>query len=144
MSAESLFPYFNLLVLPGWLLLAVAPRWPWSARVIAPVIIPAILAVAYLVLIVTNFGTGEGGFTTLSGVASLFDDPNVLLAGWIHYLAFDLFIGAWEVRDAQRLRIGHGYVLPCLVLTFMLGPIGLLLYFSIKLGLGRQGVLRVE
>ena len=62
----------------------------------------------------------------------LFADPWILLAGWIHYLVFDLFIGAWEVRDAARLGIPHLLVVPCLVLTFLFGPVGLLLYGIVR------------
>jgi len=68
----------------------------------------------------------------MADVAALFQKRELLLAGWIHYLAFDLFIGAWEVRDAQRNQIPHLVVIPCLVMTFMLGPIGLLFYFAIR------------
>jgi hypothetical protein len=65
----------------------------------------------------------------------------MLLAGWIHYLAFDLFIGSWEVRDAQRLGLNHLLVIPCLALTFLFGPIGLMLYFLIRLAAKKQTVL---
>ena len=48
----------------------------------------------------------------------------------MHYLAFDLFIGSWEVRDARRHGVPHVLVIPCLLMTFLLGPIGLLAYWS--------------
>jgi hypothetical protein len=66
-------------------------------------------------------------------VRALFENPWLLLAGWTHYLAFDLFIGGWEVRDAQRRGIPHLLVVPALVLTFLFGPAGLLLYLAISL-----------
>ena len=56
----------------------------------------------------------------------------MLLAGWIHYLAFDLLIGSWEVRDARELGIPHLFVVPCLFLTFMFGPAGWLLYRGVR------------
>jgi hypothetical protein len=74
----------------------------------------------------------------LQQVAALFSVPAALLAGWIHYLAFDLFIGSWEVRDSQRLKISHWLVVPCLVLTFLFGPIGLALYLLLRAGLRKQ------
>ena len=132
MDPELLFSICNGLVIPGWLLIAILPRSSWATSLIASVVIPGLLAVVYLLLIVSNFGSGEGDFTSLAGVASLFSNPWVLTAGWIHYLAFDLFIGSWEVRDAQRLGIRHAYVLPCLLLTFLLGPIGLLMYLGLR------------
>jgi len=135
MDPELVFSVCNALVIPGWLLLAILPRAKWATGLVAPVMIPGGLAVVYLVLIVTNFGSGEGDFMSLAGVGGLFANPWVLTAGWIHYLAFDLFIGAWEVRDSQRLGIRHVYVLPCLAFTFLLGPIGLLMYLGLRAGL---------
>jgi len=132
MDPELLFSICNALVIPGWLLLALLPRAEWGTSLVAPVVIPGLLGVVYLILIVTNIGRGEGDFTSLAGVAGLFSSPWILTAGWIHYLAFDLFIGAWEVRDSQRLGIRHAFVLPCLVFTFLFGPIGLLTYLFLR------------
>ncbi|MDQ3652257.1 MAG: ABA4-like family protein [Acidobacteriota bacterium] len=132
MSPETLFSICNTAVLPGWLLLVVAPRWKWTKIIINSCLLPLLLAVVYLFLIVTHFGQTEGGFGSLADVAKLFQNPHILLAGWIHYLAFDLFVGSWEVRDAERHRINHLLVIPCLILTFLLGPIGLLLYFILR------------
>jgi len=94
--------------------------------------IPLAISVVYLVLIAQHFGCSEGGFGSLSDVAQLFSNPALLLAGWVHYLAFDLFIGARESRDALRHGIPHLLVVPCLLLTFMLGPIGLLIYWGLR------------
>jgi ABA DEFICIENT 4-like len=129
---EAIFRAANVLVVPGWLLLAVAPRWKWSARLVGPVVIPALLALAYVTLVAARLGSASGGFGSLAAVAALFADPYVLLAGWIHYLAFDLFVGSWEVRDAQRIGISHAAVVPCLILTFLLGPAGLLVYLTVR------------
>jgi len=74
----------------------------------------------------------QGGFGSLADVAALFSQPGLLLAGWVHYLAFDLFIGAWEVRDARRHSVSHLLVIPCLITTFLLGPIGLLAYVILR------------
>ena len=71
-------------------------------------------------------------FGTLSDVALLFSNRWVLLAGWIHYLCFDLFIGSWQVRDSRAHGISHWLVIPCLFFTFMFGPVGLLLYFALR------------
>lgn len=122
----------------GWLLLIFVPRWKWTARFIAAILLPLALACVYLFLVATHFGQSEGGFGSLAEVGLLFRNPHNLLAGWIHYLAFDLFIGSWEVRDAQRLGIHHLLVVPCLVLTFLLGPIGLLLYFVLRFAVKRK------
>ena len=115
----------------GWFLLIFVPKLN-SARIAAGVAIPLILSAGYLALIAMHFQGADGGFGSLAEVATLFGKQELLLAGWIHYLAFDLFIGAWEVRDARRHEIPHLVVIPCLVMTFMLGPIGLLFYFAIR------------
>ena len=138
MSPETIFSICTTLVLPGWLLLVLAPRWKWTARFIAACLLPLVLSVVYLFLVATHFGRSEGGFGSLAEVGLLFRNPHNLLAGWIHYLAFDLFVGAWEVRDARRLGINHLLVVPCLVLTFLLGPVGLLLYFVLRFATRRE------
>jgi len=115
----------------GWLLLVVAPRWRHTT-VIAGAGIPLAIACVYLILVVRYLPGASGGFGSLTDVAALFSQPGPLLAGWIHYLAFDLFIGAWETRDASRHGVPHLLVVPCLLFTFLLGPIGLLAYFGVR------------
>ena len=137
MKAEQIFSIANLIAMISWLLLAIAPRWIVTRKVILSGAIPLLLSVAYLVLIVVFFGSSEGGFGSLTGVMKLFTYEWVVLAGWIHYLAFDLFVGVWEVKDAQAKNISHWFVIPCLVLTFMLGPIGFLLYSILRLFLAK-------
>lgn len=139
MSPEQVFSLANASVLPGWFLLIAFPRWRWTLR-LTPLVFVVPLSLAYIAVLASNFG-GEGGFDSLAGVAALFQNPWVLLGGWIHYLAFDLFIGAWEVRDAQRLRIAHLLLIPCLLLTFLLGPFGLLLYLALRFTLRRRWAL---
>ena len=136
MKADLLFRLVNNVALFGWLVLVFLPRWRWSTRLIGPAIVPLLLAAIYTFLAITNFGHG-GGFSSLASVALLFQNRSLLLAGWIHYLAFDLFIGSWEVRDSQRLGIAHYLVVPCLVLTFLFGPAGWLLYFLVRTAVTR-------
>jgi hypothetical protein len=131
MELEQLFSMAGLVAVVGWLLLVVLPRQP-IARIIAGFVLPLILSAGYLALIVLHFQGAEGGFGSLAEVRTLFARDELLLAGWIHFLAFDLFIGAWETRDAQRNGLPHLVVIPCLIMTFMLGPIGLLFYFAIR------------
>jgi hypothetical protein len=131
MNVEQIFSMAGILAMLGWLLLVILPRQPIAQR-IAGIVLPLVLSAVYLVLIVQHFHGAEGGFGSLADVAALFKKPELLLAGWIHYLAFDLFIGAWEIRDSHRHGIPHLVMIPCLLMTFMLGPIGLLFYFAIR------------
>ena len=132
MSAETLFAAASAAVVPAWLVLLLAPGWEPGRRFICAVLAPAILAAAYVALLVVRFPGAQGGFGSLAEVALLFRDPYLLLAGWLHYLAFDLFIGSWEARDAKRAGIPHLLLAPCLALTFLVGPAGLLLYFAVR------------
>ncbi len=144
MTPEPLFSFASTIVLPGWLLLVFAPRWKWTARFICALVIPVLLGLLYLYIILVHWRGSEGGFGSLGQVSDLFQSPWLLLAGWVHYLAFDLFIGAWEVRDAQRERIHHLLVIPCLLLTFMFGPIGLLLYLGLRGGTRKKILIAEE
>jgi hypothetical protein len=132
MTPDLLFAIASRAVLPGWLLLVFLPRWRWTARLISGVLIPALLGGLYLVILMRSYGGSAGGFGTLAEVRTLFENPWLLLMGWVHYLAFDLFIGSWEVRDAQRIGLHHLLVVPCLGLTLMFGPVGLLLYLLLR------------
>jgi len=140
-APETLFSFASTLVVPGWLLLVFAPRWRWTNRILGSAALSLVLAALYLVLVAWRMPGAEGGFGSLEDVDRFFRDPYLLLAGWIHYLAFDLFIGAWEVRDAQRLGLPHLLVVPCLVMTFLLGPIGLLAYVLLRWTLRRRFLL---
>jgi ABA DEFICIENT 4-like len=130
-DVERIFSVASVIAAVGWLFLIVVPKRPLALHV-AGVFFPLLLALTYLYFIAMNIRGAEGGFGSLADVATLFQKRELLLAGWIHYLCFDLFIGAWEVRDAQRNGIPHLVVIPCLIMTFMLGPIGLLFYFAIR------------
>ncbi len=138
MAPETLFLICNYGILPAWLLLAVAPSWSWTQRLVHGVWIPLVLGVLYASLLLSASDVPEGaGFGSLAGVMLFFTSPTATLAGWVHYLVFDLFVGAWEVRDARRRGIAHGWVLPCLALTLLFGPTGLLLYLALRFGLVR-------
>ncbi len=132
MAPEAIFSASNLIAMLGWVLLICLPRWRWTLRIVQFSIIPVLLALIYLWLLAANFSQSEGGFGSLAQVAQLFRNEKLLLAGWVHYLAFDLFIGSWELSDSQQHNISHWLIIPCLLLTFLFGPIGLLLYLAIS------------
>jgi len=137
MTPEALFSTLNLVALAGWLALVFLPRWRWTPTLV-PMVMVALLAAVYVVIVAINLPGSDGGFSSLADVATLFRNPWALLAGWTHYLAFDLFIGAWEVRDAQRRGIPHLLVVPALILTFLLGPAGLLVYLTTRQFMGQS------
>lgn len=128
---STLFLFLNYGILPFWALLAFAPRWRWTQKIVG--LTPLLLAPLYAFLLFTDH-TG-GSIFSLAGVMTAFSSPQTTVAGWIHYLIGDLFVGAWEVRDARRLEIKHAFVVPSLVLTLMFGPIGLASWLVLRYAL---------
>lgn len=131
MTAEQLFQVVNLLALAGWLVLAASVIFRKSGwrDSIAGRLVPLILSAIYLVLVGFFFMNADGGFDSLANVQKLFLSPWVALAGWIHYLAFDLFIGSWIARQTEVRELPRWPLLVILPATFLLGPIGLLAFY---------------
>ena len=138
MTPDAVFSIVNPLALVSWILLAVLPRQQWVRRWVVALGVPLLLAATYTILIAASWAGSRGGFSTLGAVAELFANRWLLLAGWVHYLCFDLLVGSWEVEDAQLRGIPHLLVVPCLVLTFLFGPAGWLLYRAISAPYGRR------
>ncbi|MBU2607620.1 MAG: DUF4281 domain-containing protein [Alphaproteobacteria bacterium] len=148
MNYETLYTIINLSVMPAWLLLAILPRAPITQALVHSGLYPLVLGVFYIVVMVMTlfFGMGAegGGFSSAAGVSQLFSHPLGILVGWSHYLVFDLFVGAWQARDAQRRGVPHLALVPCLFFTLMLGPVGLLLYLVVRKLTGKGGWNLVE
>jgi len=143
-TPDFLFSLANPVAMLGWALLVLAPRWEGTRRLVLSGALPLILAAAYALLIGCHYlgpHAGEGGFSSLADVATLFRDPWALVAGWVHYLCFDLGVGIWESRDARRRGVPHLLLVPCLLLTFLFGPVGLLLYAFVRRFFGRAVAL---
>jgi hypothetical protein len=138
MSPDALFQLANPLAMVGWLALLASPLAPRVAQMTAAVTIPLVLSLGYSGLILAYWWEAPGGFSALPDVQALFTHPHIALAGWLHYLAFDLFIGAWAVRTARAEGIAHWMVIPCLVLTFLFGPAGLLAFAILRFILTRK------
>ena len=135
MTPDSLFQIANPLALLGWSALAFAPFIPRASDLIAGMIIPLMLSLAYAALVLAYWSGAEGGFSSLPEVMALFTNPAIALAGWLHYLAFDLFIGAGAVRTARSEGTPHLLVLPHLVLIFLFGPAGFLTFHAMRASL---------
>lgn len=147
MNWDMIFGIANAWALIGWLILAFAPK----REVVVPIVFfagSALLACLYAGLIVPLMAgwISDGGavgrppadFTTLSGVMALFDSPGGATIGWIHYLAFDLFVGTWIARNADLHDIARWLQVPILFFTLMAGPIGLLLYLLLRQITGKK------
>ena len=139
---STAFRIGGYLAMFGWLGLLVS-LFVVSARPAAQnaarLIIPATLAIAYGLLIWTGFGEAEGGgFGSIPEVRALFASDSALAAGWLHYLAFDLFVGSWITADRLEHGVPSLLVVPCLILTFLFGPLGLLSYLALRLAFQRR------
>ena len=141
MNWDMIFGLANAWALLGWLILAFAPK----REIVVPFVFFAgsvLLACLYAGLIIPLMAglISDGGptgrpaadFTSLAGVMALFDSPGGATIGWIHYLAFDLFVGTWISRNADAHKISRWLQLPILFFTLMAGPIGLLLYLLLR------------
>jgi hypothetical protein len=129
MSFDTIFSIASTAAMLGWAGLILLPRWPALLAALRYGLIGA-LSVAYAVLIfVYFFGVDGGGFNSIAEVRALFMSDGVLVAGWIHYLAFDLFVGIWIAVEADKRGFHRILQVPMLLGTFVFGPIGLLLFY---------------
>lgn len=119
--------------MPMWLLMIIVPNWKVTRFLIDYKLIPIILSAVYTVYIFVTLNQGGGiDFSSLESVMNLFTQEHAVLAGWVHYLAFDLLVGMWIISQNRTLKVSHLLIIPCLLGTFMLGPIGFLLFTLIK------------
>lgn len=131
---DLVFRLANGLALLCWLALVVSPpSVSWTRRVwcVCGRMVPFVLSAGYLLMFALTW-RGEGGFGSPAEVRALFDVPGVLVAGWMHYLAFDLFVGVWIASRSAQIGLPHWVVMPLLLLTFMFGPVGLLIFLIIR------------
>lgn len=142
MTADFLFSLANPAALLGWIILGVGIVWnkPFLRDEIAGRVWPLGLSVLYTILIGAFFLKAEGGFDTLANVQKLFTFPWAALAGWVHYLAFDLFMGAVISRDIMRLGISRLFLIVLLPLTFMFGPIGYVGFVIVRTTLAKKEI----
>ena len=149
LSPDTMYLVLNYGVLPFWALLILLPHAKITEVAVHSVLVPLVLGVTYAWLLASAIAgppamPDGSGFATLPELMKTFTAPTAVVAGWAHYLVFDLFVGSWEARDAQRIGLHHILVAPCLLVTFLVGPIGLLLYLMVRGISGRGGVSLFE
>lgn len=130
---ETLFNLSNLIALPFWLLMILLPHWGWTRRITATLWPILILSVIYAALLFSQLSGEVGSLLnpTLDGIAGLLGTPAGAAVGWVHFLAFDLFVGRWAYLDSRARGISAWLVSPTLLFIFMSGPFGLLLYLAV-------------
>ena len=134
------------LALPFWALMILAPGWSVSRRVIASplIVVPPLLVYALAVLPALGIVLPAVASPTLAGVAGLLGTPLGATAGWAHFIGFDLFVGRWIFLDARERGVPHLVTAPVLVLTILLGPLGMLAHLVVRAVRQRSGVSAVS
>jgi hypothetical protein len=136
---DTIFSLSGLLVMPFWILMILLPRWRVTQRLLrSPLVIlgPALL---YMALVLPNAANILGAVNnpSLGGITALLTTPTGTTIGWVHFLAFDLFVGRWAYLDSQERGISGWLMAPVLYLTLMLGPAGFALYLLLRAGHAR-------
>jgi hypothetical protein len=138
MSNDTIFSLVNAVALMSWLTLILFPFRPFTNKVLIGVAV-SLLCVTYAALVYNGLQpTDFTKFRTLEGITSVMSVTGAALIGWVHYLAFDLLTGLFIANNAAKHGIPYPWILPCLILTFMLGPVGLLLYLLIRWALTKD------
>lgn len=128
---DLMFSIANSAALFAWVALITLPRWLLLRRALQFGVVLGLCLLYTLLIQLYFFGVQGGGFFSLAAVQQLFLSPAVALAGWAHYLAFDLFVGLWIAQRADHIGLSRWLQAPVLVTTFMFGPIGLLLFAAV-------------
>ena len=132
MQAAEIFSICNKVILLGWVLLIFLPNWKYTQAIILNGLIVT-FAGLYSFIILKDIGNfNPESFSSLANVKALFQNDYAVAAGWIHYLAFDLFVGAYIVRKSKEIQLSRVLYTICLPFTFMFGPMGYLLFFIFK------------
>lgn len=138
MNPDTIFTICSNIAMGGWIVLIFMPFWVHSDKFVLGIII-TLLSIVYAWLIFDTFRFSDiSKFGSLSGVMELFTNPVAVTAGWVHYLAFDLLAGIFVKRNSVKHNISHWIIIPCLLMTFMFGPMGLLLYLLVRFIKTRQ------
>ncbi len=133
MTPTEVFSIASMIAVPMWILMIFLPTWKVTQFLIDFKVIPLVLSIIYVIYIFQAIQIGGMmDFGSLASVMALFTEENAVLAGWVHYLAFDLIVGMWILDQNKKFGIHQLIIAPCLFATFMFGPLGFLLFTSIK------------
>lgn len=133
MTTSAVFQFANTIAMLMWVLMILLPNWKWTRFLVDYKLVPILLSGLYIIYIVQSVqGGGSMDFSSLESVKKLFTVEIAVLAGWLHYLAFDLVVGMWILDQNRVLKINHLILVPCLLGAFIFGPVGFLLYMIVR------------
>ncbi len=134
MTIDTVFQVANTTALLGWVLLIALPKAKITRIIISSGLLILLFALVYSVMIFSQFNLSMmNDFSSLQGVMKLFSDPAGVTVGWIHYLAFDLFVGIWITKEGLKIGVNRLLLFPCQLGSFMFGPVGLLLFYVLRM-----------
>ena len=138
MVIETVFRLANFLAVIGWIVLVPATLFGWRRAIdgLCGAVIPLVLAAAYVVVLASFWGGTKVDLNSVAGISALFQQPAAALAGWLHYLAFDMVVGVMLARRMQEGGVPRLIMLPVMLLTFFVGPTGFLLFHAVRLARG--------
>lgn len=139
MLYKTIFNIFNSGILLFWMLLLFFPKQSITQKVIAYPWVPLVIAFGYIYFMGMTSGTFSADFTSLNGLTKMFQNanPQGVAAGWLHYLAFDFWVGCWMLKNSQEKGVKHLWMLVPMLFTFMLGPVGIIIYTLVLLLKGK-------
>jgi hypothetical protein len=132
MQAAEIFSIANKVILLGWILLIFLPNWKYTQAVILNGLLVLFSSLYAFMILKDIQDFNPESFSSLANVKALFQSDDALTAGWIHYLAFDLFVGAYIVQKSKQIGLSRIFYTITLPFTFMFGPIGYLLFVIFK------------
>tara|TARA_B100001094_G_C17867007_1_gene640222 strand:- start:247 stop:678 length:432 start_codon:yes stop_codon:yes gene_type:complete len=135
MTYEIIFNIYNTGILIFWLFLLVFPKSKLTQKMTNFPWIPLVIAFGYIYFLGTSDSIFSVDFSSLSGLTEMFQNsnPRGVAAGWLHYLAFDFWVGCWILRDSQKKGVKHAFIIFPMLCTFMLGPVGIIIYTLVLL-----------
>ncbi len=138
-TIEMLYYWVNLGVLPFWFILIFFPQSHISKIFVTSIFPIFILSGTYIFILYKsylnsyNFDSNFNLYLGLDEISDLFADKSFLITFWIHFIAINLFTGGWIVKDSQKFQINKILLFFPLLITYLIGPIGLFLYWLIRI-----------
>ena len=135
MNYEIIFNIYNTGILIFWFFLLVFPKSKLTQKMTDFPWIPLVIAFGYIYFLGTSDSIFSVDFSSLSALTEMFQNsnPRGVAAGWLHYLAFDFWVGCWILRDSQKKGVKHAFIIFPMLFTFILGPVGVIIYTLVLL-----------
>lgn len=134
LAPDLIFSLGNAIAFAGWMILILLPRRFRRLNAVPKYAIPTLFGLVYAGITLSRFVDSGGGYGSLEAVRTLFSADELLVAGWLHYLAFDLFVGCWIAEQADRMGLSRLIQGVILLVTFVVPPVGLALFIATQAG----------